>query len=119
MKYDIIFVIYRYLVTVIYLIKFRADTAIGDFARITLTEHRDIFVVSKALNFGSRNSLVDCLVFELHWLDRKPWVILLGVHYSERVHLRPEPDKLDDLMALALVLEIAHLPGVRNTVKTG
>ena len=59
--------------------KFRADTAIGDFARITLTEHRDIFVVGKALNVRSRNSLGDRLVFKLHWLNRKPWVILLGV----------------------------------------
>ena len=42
----------------------------------------------------------------------------LGINYSKRVHLRPEPDELDDRMALALVLEIADLPGVRNTVKT-
>ena len=75
--------------------------------------------MSEALDVRSRNSLGDRLVPELHWLDRKPWVILLGVHYSKRVHLRPEPDELDDRMALALVLEIADLSGVDNTVKTG
>ena len=118
MKYIIISVIYCYLATVIYLKKFRADTAISDFARITLTKHRDIFVVGKALDVCSQNSLGDRLVPELHWLDRKPWIILLGIHYSKRVHFRPEPDKLDYRMALALVLEIADLPGVSNILKT-
>ena len=61
-KYVIISVIYGYLATDIYLMKFRADPAISDFARITLTEHRDIFFVGKALNVCSRNSLGDRLV---------------------------------------------------------
>ena len=118
-KFVIISVIYGYLVTVIYLIKFLADTAIGDFARITLKEYRNIVVVGKALDVRSQNSLGDRLMPELNWLDRKPWVILLGVHYSKRVHLWLEPDELDDRVALALVLEIADLPGVGNTMKTG
>ena len=62
MKYVIISIIYGYLATVIYLMKFRADTAISEFARITLTEHRDIFVVGKALDVRSRNSLGDRLM---------------------------------------------------------
>ena len=121
LKYVIISVIYGYLLTVIYLKKFRAATAIGDFASITLTEHRDIVVVGKALDVRSRNFLGDSFMPLLHWLwlDRKPWVILLGVHYSKRIHHRPEPDELDDRVALALVLENSDLPGVRNTVKTG
>ena len=119
MKFVIISVIYGYLVTVIYLIKFLADTAIGDFARITLKEYRNIVVVGKALDVRSQNSLGDRLMPELNWLDRKPWVILLGVHDSEQVHVRPESDELDDRMVLALVLEIADFPGVCNTVKTG
>ena len=61
-KYVIIFVIYGYLVTVIYLLMFRANTAIGDFARITLTEHCDIVVEGKALDVCSRNSFDDRLV---------------------------------------------------------
>ena len=89
------------------------------FAPITLTEHRDIFVVSKALNVCSRNSLGDRLVPGLHWLDRTRWVILLGVYYSKRVHFWPKPDELDDLVAHALVFEIADLLGVRNTMTTG
>ena len=52
-KYVIISVIYGYLVTVIYLMEFRADTAVSDFACITLTEHRDIFFVGKALDVSS------------------------------------------------------------------
>ena len=73
--------------------KLRADTAIGDFARITLTEHRDIVVVGKALDVFSLNSLGDRLVPELNLLDQKPWVMLLGVNESKRVHLRLESNK--------------------------
>ena len=61
-KYVFNTVIYGYLVIVIYLMKFRAYTVIDDFARITLTEHCDIFFVSKALDVRSRNSLGDCPV---------------------------------------------------------
>ena len=102
-----------------YLMEFGSDTAVCDFTRIAFTEHCDVIFVSKALNVRSRNSLGDRLVPELHWLDRKPRVILFGVHYSERVHFRPESDELDDRMALALFLQIADLSGVDHTVKTG
>ena len=37
----------------IYLMEFRADAAIGHFARLAFTEHGDIFLVSKVLNVGS------------------------------------------------------------------
>ena len=62
MNYVIIFVIYGYSFTVINLMKFRTHLAIGDFARITIMEHRYIFFSGKALDVRSRNSLGDLLM---------------------------------------------------------
>ena len=100
-----------------YLMEFRADAAVGHFASLALTEHGDIFIVGEVLNVGSRHSLGDCLMPELHWIEqRKPWVVLLRFHYLERVHLRSESNKLDDRIALALVLEISDFSSVQLSI---
>ena len=41
--------------------KFRADMAVGNFARITFTKHRDIAVVGEGLAVRWRHSLGDRL----------------------------------------------------------
>ena len=72
-KYFIISVIYNYLVTVINLIKFWADTAIGDFARTIITEHRDIVLMGKALDIRLRNFLATVLFLICTGLTESFW----------------------------------------------
>ena len=100
-----------------YLMEFRADAEVGHFASLALTEHGDIFLVGEVFNVGSRQSLGDRLMLELHWIEqRKPWVVLICLHYLEGIHLRSESNKLDDRIALALVLEISDFSSVELSI---
>ena len=94
-----------------YLMRFRADAAVGHFARLALTEHGDIVVVGEVLDVGSRHSFGYRFMLEVYCIKkRKAWVVLHCLHYLEGIHLRSESNKLDDRIALALVLEITDSP---------
>jgi hypothetical protein len=65
----------------------------------------------------TRYALSNRLVFEI---DRERWESWIGVsrvHHGERVHLRSESDELDDLISIALVLEVPYFTFVMIAVK--
>ena len=99
------------------MMKFRADAAVGHFARFALTEHGDIVVVCEVFDIGSRHSFGERFMLEVHCIERrKPWVVLHCLHYLEGIHLRSESNKLDDRIALGLVLEISDFSSVKLSI---
>ena len=91
--------------------EFETDAAIDYVCQSSTIVHAHIILVLEALDLGPRSALCQSLVPHIHRvfhsLDR------LGcVAHGERVHLRAQADKLDDRIALGLVLEVAHFSGV-------
>ena len=64
--------------------EFRADAAVGNLARLALTEHGDIVVVGEVCHVGSRHCFCDCLMLGVHCIERrKSWVVLHCLQYLE------------------------------------
>ena len=71
----------------------------------------------EALDLRVRLTLCDRLLPHIHRVVHS-WDGLGCVAHGERVHLKTQPDELDDLIALCLVLEVAHFSGLDFSIST-
>ena len=85
--------------------------------RASPSQNMATFIVSEVLDVGSRHSLGDRFVPEMHrFMHRKPWVVLLRLYHFDEVHFRYDSNKLDEWIDFALVLEIADFSSVKLIV---
>ena len=91
--------------------EFRADAAINYVGKGSTIVYAHVILVLKALDLGARHTFCHRLVTHIHRVVH-PWDWLPCIAHGERVHLRAQADKLDDRIALGLVLEVAHFSGV-------
>ena len=89
-----------------YLVKFRGNSPVGDFGCLSLLVHVQVLLVSCPFEGGARDALSDLLVPHPRFCVRAE---LLAFAHFEAVHLRLQSDKLDNWVALCLVLEEANL----------
>ena len=58
-------------------------------------------------------------MLKVHFIERlEPWVVLYCLHYLEGIHLRSSFNKLDDRIALSLVLEITDFISVKLSINS-
>jgi hypothetical protein len=90
-------------------VELRSDAAIGDFARIAFAEHCEVILMCESLDVRTRYALSHRFVFDINRQRWESWIGVSSVHHGERVHLRSESNELDDLISIALVLEVPDL----------
>ena len=99
------------------MVEFRTDAAIDHVGQGSTIVHAHVIFVLKALDLGARHALCYSLVPHIHRVVHS-WDWLGCVAHGERVHIRAQADDLDDRIALGLVLEVAHLSGVKISIST-
>ena len=97
--------------------KFRADAAIDHIGQGSTIVHAHVILVLEAFNLEPRHTFCHRLVPHIHRIVDS-WDRLGCVAHGERVHFRAQAYKLDDRIALGLVLDVAHFSAVYISITT-
>ena len=97
------------------LVEFKADAAIHYINQGSKIEHAHVILVLETLDIRGRQTRFHSVLSHIHRVVHS-WDGLGCVARGKHIHFKAQIDKLDDQIALGLVLKVAHFFGAKFSI---